>query len=93
MTTRPNNKKITFRRPFTLAGFGEELPAGAYTVETDEELVEGISFPVYRRIATLIHLHSQAGLTQTLTIDPQELDAALARDQALEAISEHERQA
>jgi len=34
---------------------------------------------------TLIHLHAKPGfpgLTQTLTIDPNELDAALKRDQA-----------
>ena len=86
MTTRTSNKTVTFRRPFTLAGFGEELPAGAYNIETDEELVEGVSFPVYRRMATLIHLHAHAGLTQTLTVDPQELDTALARDQASAAV-------
>jgi len=59
------------------------LPEGAYIVETDEELLEGISFPVYRRIASLIHLHAHAGLTQTLSVDPKELDAALCRDEAL----------
>jgi hypothetical protein len=87
MTTRTSTKTVTFRRPFNLAGFGEELPAGTYNVETDEELLEGISFPVYRRIATLIHLHAHAGLTQTLTVDPQALDTALVRDQALAAMS------
>jgi hypothetical protein len=87
MTTRTSKKTVTFRRPFNLASYGEELPAGAYNVETDEELLEGISFPVYRRIATLIHLHAHAGLTQTLTVDPKELDAALARDEALVEVS------
>lgn len=80
MTTRTKQSKVTFRRPFLLASFGMELPAGTYSVETDEELLEGISFPVYRRIATLIHVHAPAGLTQTLTVDPKELDTALARD-------------
>lgn len=85
MTIRTSKKTVTFKWPFNLAGFDRELPAGAYNVETDEELLEGISFPVYRRIATLIHLHVQAGkpgLTQILTIDPKELDAALRRDEA-----------
>lgn len=80
MTTRTSKKTVTFKRPFNLAGFGEELPAGSYNIEMDEELLEGISFPVYRRIATLIHLYAHAGLTQTLTVDPKELDTALARD-------------
>ncbi|MDH3472732.1 MAG: hypothetical protein OEM59_03480 [Rhodospirillales bacterium] len=86
MTTRTSKKTVTFRRPFVLGGFDEVLPAGAYIVETDEELLEGISFPVYRRVSTLIHLHAkpgQPGRSQTLTIDPNELDAALKRDQAL----------
>lgn len=80
MPTRTLKKTVTFKRPFSLPGVGKELPAGAYSVETDEELLEGVSFPVYRRIATLIHLHAHAGLTQTLTIDPMELDTAMARD-------------
>jgi hypothetical protein len=85
MTTRTSKKTVTFRRPFVLGGFDEVLPAGAYSVETDEELLEGISFPAYRRILSVIHLHAKPGhpgLTQTLTIDPNELDAALKRDQA-----------
>ena len=85
MTIRTSKKTVTFRRPFVLGGFDEVLPAGAYSVETDEELLEGISFPAYRRILTLIHLHAKPGhpgRTQKLTIDPNELDAALKRDQA-----------
>ena len=85
MTTRTSKKTVTFRRPFVLGGFDEVLPAGAYSVETDEELLEGISFPAYRRVLTVIHLQSKSGrpgLTRALTIDPNELDAALERDQA-----------
>lgn len=83
MTIRTSTKTVTFMRPFVLGGFDEELPAGAYRVETDEELLEGISFPAYRRILTLIHLHEkpgQRGLAETMTIDPNELDEALLRD-------------
>lgn len=83
MTIRTSRSTVTFSRPFTLGGFDEELPAGAYSVETDEELLEGISFPAYRRILTLIHLHAKPnhpGVTQTVTIDPNDLDAALKRD-------------
>ena len=83
MMIRTSEKTVTFREPFVLGGFDEVLPAGAYIVETDEELLEGISFPAYRRILTLMHLHPKPGhpgLTQTLAIDPNELDAALKRD-------------
>ena len=85
MTIRTSKKTVTFRRPFVLGGFDEVLPAGAYNVETDEELLEGISFPAYRRVLTVIHLHpkpGRPGLTQTLTIDPNELDAAVERDRS-----------
>lgn len=83
MTIRTSEKAVTFRRPFFLGGFDDALLAGTYTVETDEELLEGISFPAYRRILAVIHLHATSdhpGQTRTLTLDPNELDAALARD-------------
>lgn len=87
MTTHTSKKTVTFRRPFVLGGFDKVLPAGDYSVETDEELLEGISFAAYRRILTVIHLHSRSGhpdLTRALTIDPNELDAAQERDRAPE---------
>ena len=83
MTTRTTTRTVTFTKPFRVAGFDEELPPGTYEIETDEELVEGITFPVYRRILTIIHLHAMPGhpgRTQMVTIDPDALDAALQRD-------------
>lgn len=87
MTIRTSKKTVTFRKPAVIGGLDEVLPAGAYVVETDEELLEGISFPAYRRIATLIHVRPKPGVRQMLTIDPKELDAALKRDQAPAEIS------
>ncbi|MBC8337274.1 MAG: hypothetical protein H8E39_01150 [Alphaproteobacteria bacterium] len=83
MTIRTSKKTVTFRRPFILAELDGVQPAGVYAVETDEELLEGISFPAYRRISTLIRLHAKPdrpGIVQTLYIDPKDLDAALMRD-------------
>lgn len=85
MTIRTSKNTVTFRRPFVLDGFNEILPAGAYSVETEEKLLEGVSFPAYRRTSTLIHLHTRLdhpGRTRALMIDPNELDAALKRDRA-----------
>jgi hypothetical protein len=82
---RTSEKTVTFTRPFVLSGFDQLLQAGAYRVETDEELLEGVSFPAYRRILTLLHLDvvpGQPGVTQTLTVDPKDLGAALERDGA-----------
>lgn len=94
MKTRTTKMTVTFRHPFVLDSFDEELPAGDYNVETDDELLEGISFAAYRRILTVIHLHPKSGrpgVTEALTIDPSELDAALERDRArTEAIAKSE---
>lgn len=84
MTIRTTRKIVTFTRSFVLAGSNEIFPEGPYVVETDEELLEGLSFPAYRRIITVIHLHPERefpGRLRIMTIDPMELDAALQRDQ------------
>ena len=85
MTIRTTRTTVTFKRSFLLSGIDEEQPAGVYDIETDEERLEGLSFPAYRRVLTLIHLHpktSNPGLSQSMRIDPDELKAALQRDQA-----------
>ena len=53
MTTRTTTKTVTFAHPFLLKGIDRILPAGDYRVVTDEELIEGVSFPVYRRVSTV----------------------------------------
>jgi hypothetical protein len=50
MATRTQRKTVTFDHPFLLKGMDRILPPGNYVVVTDEELVEGLSFPVYRRV-------------------------------------------
>jgi len=74
---------VVFRNPFVLAGFDEELPAGTYRVETDEEPLDAVSFQAWRRIRVVIYLHPDAqhsGRSRSLTIDPLEFDAAVARE-------------
>ena len=83
MTMRTSRKTVTFTRPFSLRGIDGVQPAGAYTVETDEELLEGLSFPAYRRVATTIFLPSRPGDVvsgQLVAIDPSQLEAAEERD-------------
>lgn len=85
MTVRTSRKTVTFARPFALSGIDEVQGAGTYTVETDEQLLPGLSFPAYRRTATLIFLPSRPGgafVEQLVDIDPLELEAAQARDAA-----------
>ena len=83
MAMRTSYKPVTFTRPFLLRGIDEVQPAGTYTVETNEELLEGLSFSAYRRVTTLIFLPSRPGgaiLGQVATIDPLELEAAQKED-------------
>lgn len=85
MTTRTSKKTVTFRQPFQLCEAEAAWPAGDYVVETDEELLEGLSFPAYRRILTVISRQPGPGvpaITRALTIDPDVLEAALRRDAA-----------
>lgn len=85
MTMRTSSGTVTFVRPFTLSGIDGPQPPGTYTVETDEDLLDGSSPPVYRRIATMIRLPGRPGsgeLVQVVTVDPDELAAALLRDGA-----------
>ena len=86
MLTRTSEKTWTFKRPFRLEGVDRELPAGSYRVATDEELIEGLSFPAYRRIATMIFAQgaTRASL-EMFRIDPDDLQAAQQRDIAAPA--------
>jgi hypothetical protein len=83
MTVRTSRETVTFTQPFSLSGIDEVQPAGTYTVETDEEFLPGLSFPAYRRIASLIFLRSRVGGTvveEIANVDPLEMHAAQERD-------------
>ena len=80
MLTRTRERTWTFGKPFMLKGVDRELPAGSYRVATDEELIEGLSFPVYRRVATTIFAPARNGSLEMLSIDPADLQAAQERD-------------
>lgn len=54
MTERTTRKMVRFVRPAILAGISGELPAGSYEIETDEEMIPGLSFQSYRRVRTTI---------------------------------------
>jgi len=87
-TTRTKRVTLRFLHPFTLKGIGRQLPPGNYEIVSDEELIEELSFPVYRRVATLIFVPGEAyrkSSIEMVDVDPQELAAAHARDQAMPA--------
>jgi hypothetical protein len=85
MIARTLSKTVVFSKPFLLKGVDRLLPAGDYRVVTDEELIEALSFPVYRRVSTVIFVPAQshpASSVEMVTIDPLDLQAALDRDAA-----------
>ena len=82
MSIRTTRKTVKFNHPFSIEGVGRVLPPGAYEIVTDSELIEGLSFPVYRHVATMILAPAQSfpGSIEMLTIDPVDLTAAMERD-------------
>jgi hypothetical protein len=75
--TRTRRTRLKFARNFTLAGVDFPLPAGVYDIVSDEELIEGLSFPVFRRTATWIMARSSpSGPTEMVAVDPAALAAA-----------------
>ena len=89
MTIRSRRETITFQHPIRIKGIDRSLPAGDYEVITDEEMIEGLSFAAYRRVATMIVVpaappHSSA--TEMISIgsvdlsDAQRLDASMSRE-------------
>jgi hypothetical protein len=88
MTTRTSSEVVTFQHPFKLVQIKGIQPAGDYKVDMDEEQIEGLSFVAYKRVLTIIHLHSKTTdetLTRALTIKASELEKLLENDKAAKA--------
>jgi hypothetical protein len=81
MATRQTRKSVVFKHPFKLSGVDRILPPGDYRVVTDEEQIEEVSFPAYRRVATMIFVPvGNASTVEMVTIAPQDLEAAQQLD-------------
>jgi hypothetical protein len=86
MTMRSRRETITFRHPFRIKGIDRQLQAGAYEVITDEEMIEGLSFASFRRVATMIMVPGaprsssmeMISITPTDLSDAQRVDASVA---------------
>ena len=86
MTTSSRREIVTFKHPFQIRGIDRLLPAGAYEVITDEEMIEGLSFASFRRVATMIMVPaaaSRGATTEMVSIgsvdlsDAQRIDASV----------------
>lgn len=82
MTIRSRRETVTFKHPFRIRGIERLLPAGAYEVITDEEMIEGLSFSAYRRLATMIVVPAEdvRGSEEMLSIGSVDLANAQAAD-------------
>ena len=89
MTIRSRRETVTFKHPFWIGGVDRLLPAGAYDVITDEEMIEGLSFAAFRRVATMIVVPAAAsrGLAMEMISigsvelsDAQRIDASTSDD-------------
>ena len=73
MTIRTSKKILTVRRPFFLGGFDEVLSAGAWSVDTQEKLLEAISSLAYQRVATRVRKGQSSGARRTTDRESKEL--------------------
>jgi hypothetical protein len=87
MTARSRRETVHFVHPFQIRGVDRLLPPCAY--DTDEEMIEGVSFPCYRRIATMIMVpaappHRSAmemiSISSVDLADAQRIDASASRE-------------
>ena len=62
-------------------GVDRVLPPADYRVVTDEEVIEGLAFVAYHRVATSIFVPAPSGsAVEMVPIDPLDLQAAQERD-------------
>lgn len=79
---------VTFRFPFSIGDSEISYPPGTYWIETDYELLAGISFPVYRRKKVLLHMANASeniAMGMPLIVEPHLMDDAIDRDNAVVA--------
>ncbi len=80
---RSNQSAVTLTKPFRLRALDEMVPAGTYTVETEEEQVDGLSVVAYRRVSSVVLVPgSHPGEVQVVPVEPSELEAILLEDGA-----------
>ncbi|MEA2951159.1 MAG: hypothetical protein QOJ96_679 [Alphaproteobacteria bacterium] len=87
MTMRSRRETVTFRHPFRIKGIDRQLQPGTYEVITDGEMIEGLSFASFRRVATMIMVPGAAPRSSSMEMisisaidlsDAQREDASVA---------------
>jgi hypothetical protein len=80
MTDRITQSVVTLRSAVDLGPSARTLPAGAYRCTVEEELIEGLSFAAFHRVATTFEIPAigtASAARQYVAVDTALLDAAL----------------
>ena len=88
MAERTIESEIVFTHPFVLSCHAAPLQAGTYRLVVDEELIEGLSFSAYRRVATHLEIPAisvSTGERQFLRVSLEEIENALLLDDGMPA--------
>ena len=80
MLARTTTSVVTFLHPFVVAGYTDELPAGAYEVSADDQVMQSYSFAAYRWTATFLLINWHAGKSELRAVDQRDLELVLAQD-------------
>jgi hypothetical protein len=93
MSTRTTQSVVSFSRQFWFHGLDTPQPAGSYRVDDEEEVIDGLSWLAYRRVATFLFLPaigSGNAVQQMVKVERVDLDAAEQWDRARQIAIENE---
>ncbi len=96
MVVRSTRRIVRIEQPLSLRGCAQVLEPGNYTVETDDQLLEGLSFFAYQRIKTFIYLDrtlGRPGVDRVLSVSGDDLDNAVRLGHAVNVRATHDHSA
>jgi hypothetical protein len=91
MIARITQSTIHFGAPFSLSGVNRILPPGDYTLAEDDELIDGLPWLAYRRVAAFLYLpdvSSNDKPARPIPVDYSELETARRQDQQKASLRE-----
>jgi len=83
MVDRTTESEVTFKNSCLLSCLVTPLQAGTYRLVVDEELIQGLSFPAYKRVGAHLEIPAisiATGKRQLLQVSLSEIAHALLRD-------------
>ena len=86
MTLRTTRAVASFKEPFALRAVEGMQPPGDYNVFIEDELIQGLSHPAYRRVATILEMPSVSSpqdKARLVSISETDLAVALMKDSHL----------